>query len=109
MAPFAPIIPKVNPPAAAVGVRAPEGTPLGTAPCRGALELPPPPAGLSVLWGAERQGRLENQNLLRETLNVADARCTDELPEHHAEPARGDYLKPIEWKISWPLTNIILC
>lgn len=54
LSPFAPVIPKVNPPAAAVGMRAPEGTPLSTAPCQGALELPPPPAGLSVLWGGRR-------------------------------------------------------
>lgn len=43
-----------------------------------------------------------------ETLNCADARCADKLPEHHVEPAGAGYLKPIEWKISWSWTNIIL-
>lgn len=43
-----------------------------------------------------------------ETLNCADARCADKLPEHHVEPAGAGYLKPIEWKISWSWTNTIL-
>lgn len=104
--PFAAVIPKVNPPAAAVGAQAPAGTPLSKAPRPGALKLPPPPAGLSVLPGA--RGPSENQTHHRETLNFADARRTDKLAEHHVEPARESYPEPVEWEISWPLTNAIL-
>lgn len=92
---FPPVIPKVNPPAVAVGRRALEGTSLDT-------------GDFGAAGGTEGPGRLQNQNHHRKTLNVADARCADKLPEHHVEPARGDCLKPAEWKISWPLTNIIL-
>lgn len=104
-APSAAVIPKVNPPAVAVGARAPEGTPLGKALWPRTLQLPPPPVGLSVLPGA--RGHLENQTHHGETLHFADARRTDKLAEHHVEPARENYPKPVEWKISWLLTNII--
>lgn len=48
------------------------------------------------------------QNHCLESLNCADARRAEELPGHHVEPTPGGYLKPTEWKISCPQTNIIL-
>lgn len=98
--PFASVIPKVNPPAAAVALLS--AKPLGQEPSRFPHRL----RGFQCCQG--QRGHLENQTHHRETLNFADARRTDKLAEHHVEPARESYPKPIEWEISWPLTNTIL-
>lgn len=57
---------------------------------------------------SEAHERLQNQNRHHETPNIADAKCTDKLPERRVDSERGDCLKPTEWKISCRLTNIIL-
>lgn len=98
--PFASVIPKVNPPAAVVALLS--AKPLGQEPSRFPHRL----RGFQCCQG--QRGHLENQTHHRETLNFADARRADKLAEHHVEPARESYPKPIEWEISWPLTNTIL-
>lgn len=113
LASFAPVIPPVNPPAAAVGawgaptwcnplVRSPGAAPVARR-ALGATEEP---------GGQRGQGPCTTKITIAKPWSercwLADARCADKFPKHLVESARGGYLKPIEWEIRWPLANIIL-